>query len=612
MLNHDYQIDGMGLLSSDTAPVDASHKMNDHVTPSKSVETTKLVPEIPAIPQLRGKISEYTVADQPLGTIKPIRIITIGAGASGINMAYQVQNHLKNATMIVYEKNAGVGGTWFENRYPGCKCDIPSHNYQFAWEPNPNWNSMFSPADEIRTYLEDCVKKHDLSHYFRLNHKVIGAIWDEARGAWDVKTEDTVTGVVFSDWCHYLLNAGGILNAWRWPNIPGLHNFKGKVVHSADWPQSFDYRDLKVAVIGNGSTGIQIVPAIQPHVKELVHLIRSPTWVTPGAASRYPSLRGGKIPEHFSEEQKKLFREDPEKYLAFRKAVEVEINAKFRMLVNGAEEAGLARLNAANSMIELLRDSPDLIESLIPDFPVGCRRITPGVGYLESFAKPNVRVLTDARIERVSEKGLVMSTGEHINVDAIICATGFDVSFSPRFPITGREGVQLSDVWGAPNVPQAYLSMAIPKFPNYFTFLGPNAPISHGSVFTITEQCSKYILQLITKSQIELIKAIDVKQEAVDDLAIHIHHFMPRTAWAGNCRSWFKNGRTSGPITAIHPGSRLHWFHALQRPKFEDFDYTYDIGNRFQYLGNGFSTCEEEGADQTWYLHEVEPKFLYY
>jgi cation diffusion facilitator CzcD-associated flavoprotein CzcO len=508
-----------------------------------------------------------------------------------------------------------------------------SHNYQFAWEPNPDWTSMFSPSDEIRTYLEHCVTKHELGRYFKLNSRVIGAIWDEEMGRWNVRIEDTITGRTFDDWCNYLLNAGGILNAWQWPRISGLHDFKGRLVHSANWPSDFDYKNLKVAVIGNGSTGIQIVPAMQPDVKELIHLIRSPTWVTPGAASRYPSLRGGNMPETFSEEHKTLFREDPDKYLAFRKAVEIEINAKFRMLVTGAEEATRARLDASNSMIQLLRDSPHLIDKLIPDFPVGCRRITPGVGYLESFSKPNVRVITDARIDQVDGGGLLLSTGEHIEVDAIICATGFDVSFSPRFPIQGRDSIQLSDVWADPNVPQAYLSMAIPKFPNYFSkfqrqkpypvaltrltpprsaFLGPNAPISHGSVFTITEQCSKYILQMITKAQVELIKTVDVKQAAVDDLAIHIHHFMPRTAWAGHCRSWFKNGRTEGPITAIHPGSRLHWFHALERPKFEDFEYTYDTGNRFQFLGNGFSTREEREADQTWYLDQVEPKLLYY
>lgn len=119
-------------------------------------------------------------------------------------------------------------------------------------------------------------------------------------------------------------------------------------------------------------------------------------------------------------------------------------------------------------------------------------------------------------------------------------------------------------------------------------------------------------MQLVTKAQVEQIKTFDVKQAAVDDFAVHIKHFMPRTAWAANCRSWFKNGQITGPVIAIHPGSRLHWFHALERPKFEDFDYTYDTGNRFQYLGNGFSVREEADEDQTWYLDEVNPKYLYY
>lgn len=143
-------------------------------------------------------------------------------------------------------------------------------------------------------------------------------------------------------------------------------------------------------------------------------------------------------------------------------------------------------------------------------------------------------------------------------------------------------------------------------------FLGPNAPISHGSVFTITEQCSKYVLQLITKAQTEGITAYDVKQEACDDFITHIQHFMPRTAWAARCRSWFKNGTVDGPVLAIHPGSRIHWFHALERPKFEDFNYTYETSNRFQYLGDGFSTREMEGGDDTWFLEHPEATFLYY
>lgn len=564
------------------------------------------------IPRLH--ISEdYNVSDQPIGSIRPVRIICIGAGASGVNLAYQVQRHMKKTELVVYEKNSAIGGTWFENRYPGCKCDIPSHNYQFAWEPNPNWAEMFSPQEEIRAYLDHCVAKYDLMPYIRLQHRIVGATWEEEGGIWRVKVEDVVGGTVFEDTCHFLINAGGILNNWRWPNIPGLHDFKGKLVHSADWPQDWDYKGITVAVIGNGSTGIQIVPALQPHVKELVHLIRSPTWVTPGAASRYPSLANGGMPERFSEEQKEHFRSNPDEYLAFRKQVEIEINNKFQMLVNGSEKADAVRKMAHDSMVTLLGEGGAKFASeVIPDFPVGCRRITPGVGYLESFSKPNVRVITNVKIDYVDAEGLHLSDGQHIKVDALVCATGFDVSFTPRLPIIGRDSVSLTDIWSPPNIPYAYLSLAIPKLPNYYTFLGPNAPISHGSVFTITEQCSKYVLQLVTKAQTEGIKSYDVKQAACDDFVTHIHHFMPRTAWAAKCRSWFKNGRTEGPILAIHPGSRIHWFHTLERPKFEDYEYTYLTSNRFQYLGDGFSTREEEGEDSTWFLENPDAHFNYY
>ncbi|OAA60218.1 Flavin monooxygenase-like protein [Niveomyces insectorum RCEF 264] len=557
--------------------------------------------------------TQYEVTDQPLGVIKPLRIITIGAGASGINMAYQTKKHLKNIELVCYEKNPKIGGTWYENRYPGCKCDIPSHNYQFTWEPNPNWSGLFSTSSEIQAYLEHCAKKHDLNSYFKLSHAVVGATWDEAQSIWRVKVEDTQRKVVFEDWCHFLLNAGGILNHWKWPDIPGLRSFEGQLIHSANWPADADLQDKNVAVIGNGSTGIQIVPAIQPYVKHLTHLIRSPTWVTPGAASRYPSLRGGTIPDVFSEEQKAKFRNDPVTYSEFVKQIEREINAKFRMIINGAAAAEEARQNAHNSMVQLLGTrAADLGPKIIPEFPVGCRRITPGVGYLESFSKPNVRVITEAKIDRVEPRGIVLDTGELIELDVLVCATGFDVSFSPRFPVTGRNKADLGTLWSEPNVPRAYLSLAIPDFPNYFMFLGPNAPISHGSVFTITENVSQYILQIVTKAQVEMIKTINVKQQAVDDFAQHVDVFMPRTAWAGNCRSWFKRGKIDGPVTAIHPGSRVHWFHTLERPKFEDFDYEYDTNNRFQYLGNGFSIREEDGGDNTWYLDQVAPKYLYY
>ena len=329
---------------------------------------------------------------------------------------------------------------------------------------------MFSPQEEIRQYLDHCVEKYQLGKYIRLKHRVIGAVWDEHAKSWQVEIEDVENQLILEDKCDFLINAGGILNNWKWPNIQGLHDFQGRLVHSANWPSDWDYSESRVAVIGNGSTGIQIVPAMQRHVKQLIHFVRSPTWVTPGAASRYPSLIGGEIPEFFGEEQKVRFRNDPKGYLAFRSQVEKEINSKFRMLVSGSERAEAARQSAHDSMIQLLGpDGAKYADKVIPEFPVGCRRITPGVGYLESFSKPNVRIVMDT-IAMADSTGLVLSNGEHIKLDAIVCATGFDVSFTPRFPIIGRDNVSLTDVWSK-NIPYAYLSMAVPKFPNYFSML---------------------------------------------------------------------------------------------------------------------------------------------
>lgn len=276
-------------------------------------------------------------------------------------------------------------------------------------------------------------------------------------------------------------------------------------------------------------------------------------------------------------------------------------------------------------MKERLENDQRLIDFLIPDFPVGCRRITPGVGYLESLHKPNVQVVTDS-IAQITPKGLLTSAGEHFDVDVIVCATGFDVSFCPRFPIIGRNGVNLQDLW-TENLPSAYMSCMVPQMPNYFSeyafalyslstglpriivFLGPNAPIGHGSVLTITEHIAKYLVKLMQKCQTQGIKSISPKQEAVSDFLEHIQNFMPRTAWSAKCRSWFKNGKATGPITALHPGSRIHWFHMLEEFRGEDFDYVRRTKNRFSYLGNGFSTREMPGADQTWYLDHPDDLF---
>ncbi|KAH8590837.1 hypothetical protein B0O99DRAFT_654712 [Bisporella sp. PMI_857] len=548
----------------------------------------------------------YVIKNEPIGTLRRVRIVTIGAGVSGINMIRTLNLNTSNFEHIVYEKNSEVGGTWFENRYPGCRCDIPSHNYQFSHTPNPGWSALYSESNEIQKYLQHVCDVHGLRGNIKLSHSVIHARWQERSGEWLLKVKNNATGVEFEDTCHFLLDASGILNNWKFPDIEGLHTFAGDLIHSANWPEKFEYGNKRVAVIGNGSSGIQLVPALQPDVQKLVHFIRSPTWVLPPPSQMMAANANSALiasikmdaEGNFTPEQIEQFKTHPDLYMKFIKAVENELNGKFKMTINGTPESMMAKKMLTGFMGQMLNQDKNLTEALIPDFPVGARRLTPGIGYLRALGATNVDLINDG-IQEVCPKGIRLKNGELIELDAIVCATGFNTSFVPRFPMIGEFG-NLQDIW-RDNLPAAYMSCMVPGMPNYFTFLGPNAPIGHGSVLTITEHLAKYITKVIQKCQLEHTRSVRPLPAAVDDFSEHIAQFMPRTAWSAPCRSWFKNGKVDGPVTALHPGSRLHWFHMLENPRWEDFEWRREVKNRFQYLGNGFSTKEAPGENSTWY-----------
>ncbi|KAF5004440.1 hypothetical protein FDECE_9078 [Fusarium decemcellulare] len=546
----------------------------------------------------------YTVTEAPLGTARSIRVLMVGAGASGLNLARHMDLHMENFELSIYEKNADVGGTWFENRYPGCACDIPSHNYQFTWEPNPDWTHYYSAWDEILDYFRGIAKKYELYEYIKLRHKLERATWQAEQGIWTVEVAKLDTGETISDWGHVLINGTGILNNWKWPEIPGLHSFQGDLFHSATWDPKHEIRGKTVAVIGTGSSGIQVVSAIQPVVKSLVAFIRSPTWITAGFAQSHAGPGGGNFA--FTEAQKAEFKNDPDKYREYRKEIEGELNARFKFVIADSSEQQEARTYSVNEMRSKLNDE-EILKYLMPEnFAVGCRRPTPGNGYLEALTKDNVRVITDA-IEEIVPYGVKLATSEIVQVDTLICATGFDLSFCPRFELTGRGGQTIAHKWK--DMPEAYLSVAVPDFPNYFR---PNAPVGHGSVLPIIEHSTKYIINMMKKIQSHNIKAISPLPQAVADFSAHITEFMKRTAWATPCRSWFKRGTIDGPIVALHPGSRIHWFHMMQNIRYEDWEYEHFSNNRFQYLGNGFSTKEGVGKDTTWYFDTPEDGYAEY
>ncbi|KAF2404127.1 FAD/NAD(P)-binding domain-containing protein [Trichodelitschia bisporula] len=529
----------------------------------------------------------------PIHAERKVKVICVGAGASGLCFAYKIQKHFQNIDLTIYEKNTQIAGTWFENRYPGCACDVPSHNYTYSFEPKLDWTAVYSGSKEIYDYFYDFATKYQLHKFIQTEHQVAGAYWNTDKNGYDVEIKNLKTGEVVKDFCDVLVNAGGVLNNWRWPAIPGLDKYKGKLLHTANWDDSVQLEGKHVGLIGNGSSGIQVLPTIQPKVSKVTTFIREPTFVSP--------VQG--LEQHvYSDEEKREFASKPGVLLEYRKKVERGMNGQFGIFLKNTNVNNDTRAYMLEQMRSKLPD-PFLQEKLIPNWAVGCRRLTPGVGYLESLSKPNVSVVY-GEIMEVTEKGCVCDDGKEYPVDVLICATGFDTGFKPRFPIVNPSGRNLQDAWSG-NA-EAYLGLAAADFPNYLIFLGPNCPIGNGPVISAIEAQADYFCKMLDRYQTNNIKSFSPKPEAVADFIAHKDWFMQRTVWHDPCRSWYKAAGPEGKITALWPGSTLHYMEALEEVRLDDWVIQYD-GNRFAWLGNGYSQTElDETCDWGYYVREYD------
>ncbi|KPI36748.1 putative sterigmatocystin biosynthesis monooxygenase stcW [Cyphellophora attinorum] len=540
------------------------------------------------VPESLEETTAYKVAEHILWAPRKIRVASIGAGAAGIMLCYKKEKEFgDDIDLVVYDRYDSCGGVWHANKYPGCRCDVPSPAYQFSFAPSAEWPRYYSSAEDIKKYYHGFAESHGyLEKYIRLRHEITSATWLENEGQWLLNIKHTLSDgsvVRKQDRVEFLIANIGVLNTWRWPNIPDRELFTGAITHSAAYDTSIDLDNKRVAVIGSGASSIQIIPAIQPRVKELVSFYRTPQWISSGlGVAGYTDPEGKNFT--FSDEQKAQFRDDPEYYLKFRKAMEQQINSSFRHNLKDHLWQQKGREMTSERMRKLLKDDPRLVKRLVPDFPMGCRRLGPAEGFLEAMQEPNV-TLPESAIKAFTK-----------NVDVIICATGFDVSFKPYFPINGRGGQSLAKQWDKD--PAAYLAMGAPGFPNFMVgSLGPNCPAGHGSFVTVLEAAQNYICKLIRKLQTENIKSLDVKHDAVQEYNEHIHEWLKRTVWTAGCRSWYNQGQAGGKVTAQYPGSLVHWKKILEEPRYEDFDIKYRGRNRFQFMGNGFTKEEVTGED---------------
>ncbi|KAN0120142.1 FAD/NAD(P)-binding domain containing protein [Hyaloscypha variabilis] len=536
----------------------------------------------------------YKIFPQYHSKPSKLRVACVGAGASGICLAYKMERMLEAGSweLTLFEKNAHFGGTWYENTYPGVACDIPSHLYTYSWDPNPNWSHYYAYGPEIQKYFERFAERHGSKQYMKLNTKIVEARWDEQEGKWIIVLEDQVNGDRWEDWCHVLVNGSGILNNWKWPDIEGLHDFKGSLMHSAKWDHGVDFQEKSVGVIGTGSTSVQIVPQLQKEVKDLKVFMRSPTWISPpfgGGVLNEELLKGaeqepGERQYTFTEEDKKKFTEDPEYLLQFRKKIEAEINSMFGMYQQGSEMSNTFREVITTEMNRRIGPGNEkLKEFIIPKWSPGCRRISPGDGYLEALVKANVQPVF-SNIQKVVPEGVMTEDGQFHKMDVLVCATGFQVAFRPAFKVINADGTTLDEDWGTG--PNLYLGLSAPRFPNFYTIVGPGATWSSGTLLPSIETSIEYSIKMMKKIQTEAIRSIDVKQEALDDIYAHFDEFHKTTVWQEECRSWFKDGKVKNRIY-LWPGSTIHFLKTIKDPRFEDYNIRYRYGNRFAFLGNG-------------------------
>ncbi|KAK0481439.1 FAD/NAD-binding domain-containing protein [Armillaria novae-zelandiae] len=534
-----------------------------------------------------GSGSESSAVDEA----RPIKVIVIGAGYSGIVAGIRYLQRVPNLTLNIYEAERGIGGTWHHKQ--GLKCDIPSHSYQLTFEENPNWSSFYASGPEILAYLESIVDKYKLRPYIKLQHRMTKARYSEPDGKWIITIQrpvepspgETATQFMeFEDTCD------------------GLKEFQGKVIHSAQWetgeggPDAAwedtvkNWGDKRVGVIGVGSSAIQIVPAIQPKVVRLVNYVRGKTWISSTFMISPKKIKG---------DSKILYTTRK-----FRREIEAGLNEAHAATIRGSPLQDMAKVAFKEIMVQRLAKKSWIADHIIPDFGVACRRLTPGPGYLEALCEENVDFVPSP-IKAVTPTGIETEDGDHKELDVIVCATGFDTSWRFPFSFIGRNGIELSEKFASH--PRTYLSVAVDGFPNWFQGLGPNSGVGAGSLLLLMERQVDYAVAATLKLQRERLKSIEVKSEAVDDFDDYLMSYFPTTVFGEKCRSWYKAGKEEGRVSALWPGSTLHATKALKHPRWEDFNYERLDPNRLHWLGNGNTVADKTpGSDKTWYLSDEE------
>lgn len=478
-----------------------------------------------------------------------LRIVVIGAGMAGILAGIRLRQAADRFDFVIYEKASRIGGTWRENTYPGLTCDVPSHAYTYSFEPNPDWSRHLSPGAEIQEYFERTTDKYGVRDYIRFNEEVVRC--EFSNGRWELEMKSGLR-----DRADFVIAATGVLHHPNYPNIPGLDSFAGVQFHSSRWDHSVPLDGKRIGIIGNGSTGVQIVSDLVERAK-VKHFQRTPQWIMP--------VENG----YFTEEEKAAFRNDPELLRHIQNEPTYLANVRrFTDAIVNTDSPEMAQIEAVvlDNLEQSVRD-PELREKLRPSYRAACKRLIYSPDYYRAIQHPNAELVTDG-IECIEPGGVRTRDGKLHELDILVLATGFKADqFMRPMGIVGRGGVKLNDVWE--KRPTAYLAVSIPEFPNLFMLNGPTGPVGNFSLIDIAERQWDYIAQLIGLVEKGECREVSVTQSAMDEYEVRRIEAAKKTIFGSGCNSWYLD---SEGVPASWPWNYQAFADAMAKPELAAFD----------------------------------------
>ena len=520
--------------------------------------------------ELEGGDTRRVELDAPADARQHFPVVVIGGGQSGVLAAVRLQEAGIPYTII--EKNSSVGGTWYENHYPGCRVDVGNHFYCYSFEPNYEWSEFFAQQPELRRYFETCIDKYELRENFRFNTEVIAARYDEKNKRWTVTLRNADGSEETLQACA-LISAVGQLNRPKLPDIAGIESFKGPWFHSAEWNHDVDLRGKRVAVIGTGASAFQLVPEVAKEAEQLYVFQRSAPWMFPNENYHRKVSEGKKWALKHLPYYARWYR-----FLLFWPGADgglpsMRIDPKWPHQERSSNEINeMVREVFTDWMKQQIGDDEELLAKVVPDYvPMGKRTLQDNGTWLSALKRDNVKLINDP-IAAITEDGIVMADGSSHPVDVIVYATGFYANkFLWPMEITGKNGVILQEQWG--DEPEAYLGIAVPNFPNLFCMYGPGTNLAHGGSLIFHSECQMRYIMGCLKALLEGGQStIEVKQQVHNDYNRRLQEEMSKMVWAHPTvkNSWYQNGK--GRVTVLSPWRLLDYWTWTKEPKLEEYN----------------------------------------